>query len=118
MAQPRRTVPKTTSMATGQMALREVLTTRGLSMEALASNFMTPVRLAIASTPLRARMTPANATHCLEKGSEEGLRCSMERWGMLSAMIKRTTTTMGIAMVIARLPLCLGPNQLMMPTRR
>jgi hypothetical protein len=62
MAQPSSAVATTTSIATGQIALDASRPTRGSAMVAPLSNFITPVRLAIASTPLSARITLQNCT--------------------------------------------------------
>src|SRR5678816_3191828 len=101
MAHPSKVVPITTSMATGQIAFVEVELTRGFSMVELRSNFMTPVRLAIASTPLSARIIPANATQFLLNEAVERSRYSVVRWGALAMIIKSTTTTIGTAMAAA-----------------
>ena len=62
MAQPSRAVPRTTSIATGRIALSEVRATLGWSSVEPRSSFITPVRLAIASTP-RERENDANELH-------------------------------------------------------
>ena len=64
--------PKTTSIATGVMALSDSRPTLGLAGVDPRSSFITPVRLAIASTPERARMTPTNWTHIVPRLSCRG----------------------------------------------
>ena len=51
-------VPSTTSTATGRIAFVAVRVTFGCSAVESGSSFITPVILAIASTPLSARITP------------------------------------------------------------
>ncbi len=74
MAQPSSAVPNTTSTATGQIAFFEVIATLGAFAVALGSSVITPVRLAMASTPLNARMTPTKATQFLLKLAWDGSR--------------------------------------------
>ena len=74
IAQPNSAVPTTTSSATIRMALRAVLPTMGLSRDAPGSSFMTPVRFAMASTPLSARITPTNDDQFLAKLLWDGSR--------------------------------------------
>jgi len=58
----RAAVAITTSSMTAVTARREAMRTDGLSTVAPGSSFMTPVLLAAASTPERARIMPTNAT--------------------------------------------------------
>src|SRR5207253_9142787 len=110
IAQPSSAVPATTSIATGTIAFVAVRVTFGAFGVASGSNFITPVILAIASTPLRARITPTNATHVFPKSSWRGSRWATFKWGMLKAMIAKTTRMAGTASQIETLQLCLGPK--------
>ena len=74
IAQPRRNVPRLTSMATGMIALADVFPMRGLSSGEPLSGFIVPVRLAIASTPLRARITPTKETQIWLQFPSSGFR--------------------------------------------
>ena len=74
--------------------------------------------LAIASTPLSARMTFTNCTHVALKPPVGFTRCSVVRLGMLIAMMMTTMIAVGMAIAIARLPLCFGPNAFTSPSSR
>src|SRR5258708_34951361 len=104
IAQPISAVPSTTSNATIQMALRAVCATVGFSMEESGSRVMTPVRLAIASTPLRARITPTNEVQFRANDLCEGSRWANVRCGRLIIIMAITITNVGMARVNAMLP--------------
>ena len=74
IAQPRRNVPKLTSMATGMIALADVFPILGCPTGEPLSGLRVPVRLAMASTPLRARITPTNETQICPQVPSRGLR--------------------------------------------
>ena len=115
IAQPSSAVPRTTSIATGQIALAASRPTFGSAMVDPSSSFMTPVRLAIASTPLSARITLTNCTQRTLRLSCRGSRKRVVRCGALMAINATTTITVGRASATARLPECFGPNQLIDP---
>src|SRR5437868_1376676 len=84
IAQPSNAVPTTTSTATGEIAFTAVFPTLGLSAVESLSSFNTPVRFAIASTPLNARITLTNAIQLdLENRCLEWFRCANVRCGRL-----------------------------------
>ena len=97
MAQPSSTVPTTTSIATGMIALAAVRVTFGCADVEPGSSFMTPVRLATASTPLSARITPTNCVHAIAKFSCAGSRLAVLKYRPLKAMIAITVNTAGTA---------------------
>ncbi len=118
IAQPSKAVPTTTSSATTKMALPAVRPTRGSSGEQPLSKVITPVRFAIASTPLNARITLTNAVQFFPKLCCDGCRYCTVRCGRLAIEIKITMITVGMAKETAMLPLCFGPNQLIAPTTK
>src|SRR5258708_39432573 len=54
---------------------------------------MTPVKLAIASTPLKARITPTNCTHTVSRSVCGGSRWVRVRCFALKAIVVTTTIT-------------------------
>ena len=110
MAQPRSAVPTTTSTATGRIAFVAVRVTFGCSGVESGSVFITPVMFAMASTPLRARITPTKATQVFPRFSWRGSRYRRLRWGALNTTITPTMSTAGAASQMETLPLCFGPK--------
>ena len=111
MAQPSSAVPRTTSMATGTIAFVAVRVTFGWSGVESGSAFITPVMLAMASTPLSARMTPTKETHVSPQIVVLRTRDGADRDEVRSrARSVATMSTAGIASQMETLPLCFGPK--------
>src|SRR5438876_12429181 len=110
IAQPSNAVPKTTSIATGVIALTDSRATLGCSIVDPGSSFITPVRFAIDSAPDKARMTPTNCTHTAPRLLCGGWRKCVVKCGTLNAIKTTTITAVGSASATAKLPECFGPK--------
>ena len=105
----------TTSSMTVVTARREVRRTEGRSRVASGSNFITPVLLAAASTPERARIMPTKATQLCHTPPVGVCGWKSLRCGMPPKMRAITTPKTGKASQIAMLPVCLGPKKFSVP---
>src|SRR5207237_2030155 len=102
--QPSSAVPRTTSIATGVIALTDSRATLGCSIVEPGSSFITPVRFAIDSAPDKARITPTNCTHTAPRLLCGGSRKCVVKCGTLNATKTTTTTAVGSASATAKLP--------------
>ena len=97
---------------TQRMAGVEVLETLGLASVQPLLSFITPVELAMASTPDKARTTPTNPRQFLAKPPCRGCKlCTASPGGgWQNAASTITTTTVGTETRKASPPVCLGPK--------
>lgn len=112
MASPSSAVNTQTSAITQRMALVEVWVTRGRSSVEPRFNFITPVALAIASTPDKAKMMLTKPAHTTPQSSGKGLIfwTAFPKWGAAKRISRPTTATVGIVTKNARLPVWRGPK--------
>ena len=112
MASLSKAVKMQTSSMTHKMAGVDVLETLGLASVVPGLSFITPVELAIASTPDKARTTPTNPFQLCQKPPCSGSRlCNARpRCGMEKIANPTTTTAVGAAIKKARPPVWRGPK--------
>src|SRR5579859_5675839 len=99
-----------TSSITQRIALFEVLDTLGLASLQLGLSFITPVALAIASTPDKASTTPTKPFQFFKKPPCNGCRLctAAPKCGRQRIPRMTTTITVGIETRNASPPVCLG----------
>src|SRR5438105_4887721 len=90
----------------------EVFETDGLERLLPGLSFMTPVALATASTPDRARTIPTKPLQFSARLFERGCRLwiAWPKCGTQNAARRATVATVGTAIKKARPPVCLGPK--------
>src|ERR1700677_1561509 len=110
-------VKRQTSTMTQTMAGVEVLETLGLASVVPGLSFITPVELAMASTPDSASTTPTNPFQLWAKPPVKGWRLwtASLRWGTQKMPNTTTTTTVGTETRKANPPVWRGPKRLSNP---
>src|SRR5580658_9455411 len=117
MAKPKSAVKTQTSNMTHKMAGVDVFDTLGLASLVPALSFMTPVELAMASTPDKARTTPTKPFQFVQNPPVSGctLCTAVARCGSENTPNSTTTMAVGTETKKASPPVCLGPKMLSIP---
>src|ERR1700678_1119999 len=112
-----RAVKMQTSSMTQRIAGEDVLQTLGLASDVPGFNFITPVELAMASTPDKASTTPTKPFQFLAKPPVNGCKLctAAPRCGRQKIPNSSTTTAVGTETKNARPPRCPGPKNLTKP---
>ena len=117
MPRPSSAVKKHTSSATHRIAGVLVRVTLGFSSVLPGSSFITPVALAMASTPESASTMPTNPLQFFAMPPVSGWRlCTASpRCGTVNAPSTSTTVPVSTETITASPPVCLGPRRFSAP---